>query len=392
MVVAELALTMVLLAGAGLMLRSFVNAQSVNLGFDAGPLLTMQLRLPDTKYASADDRRAFFDRLEPRLAAIAGVESVAVTTGVPPLDGGERLMEIDGPAAATGGGPRWVSIVTTSPRFFAVLGVPIRRGRGFEDRDGSPGAEAVIVNERLAARFFGAADPIGQRLRFTVRDPAPDRPPQAWRTIVGVTASFPQGSPEDAYLNDVVYLPYRQEAPAAVALVVRSRLPAASVLDAVRREVQALDRDQPVFTARTLAQVLAETQWPTRVFGALFAVFAAIAIALSSLGLYAVMAFSVSQRTQEIGVRMAVGAAAREVRWLVLRRGLLQVGAGLGLGLAGALALSRVLQRALVGVSPADPVTFVSITALVVVVSLAACLIPARRATRIDPVVALRME
>ena len=156
----------------------------------------------------------------------------------------------------------------------------------------------------------------------------------------------------------MVYLPYRQETPAAVSLLVRSRLPAASVLDAVRREVQALDRDQPVFSARTLDEVLSDTQWPTRVFGALFAVFAAIAVALSSLGLYAVMAYSVSQRTQEIGLRMAVGAGARQVWWLVLRRGLLQLALGLAIGLAGALALSQVLRRMLVGISPADPLTF----------------------------------
>jgi predicted permease len=392
MVVSELALTVVLLAGAGLMLRSFVNAHSVDLGFDARPLLTMQLRLPETKYSNADQRRAFFEELEPRLAAIAGIESAAVTTGVPPFDGGERLIEADGPADRSNAGPRWVSIVATSPRYFDVLGVRVVAGRPFDDRDGSTGAESVVVNQRLAARFFGSEDPIGRRLRFTVRDPAPNQPPQTWRTIVGVSPSIPQGSPEDAYLNEVVYLPYRQETPASASLLVRTRLPAASVLDAVRREVQTIDRDQPVFTARTLPQMLHETQWPTRVFGALFGVFAAIAIILSSVGLYAVMAYSVSQRTREIGVRMAVGAAARDVWWLVLGRGLVQVGAGLTIGLGGGLALGRVMQRALVGVSPGDPLTFAAITALVVLVSLAACLLPARRAVRIDPVVALRHD
>jgi predicted permease len=392
MVAVELALTVVLLAGAGLMLRSFVNAHSVDLGFDAEPLLAMRLRLPESKYEGADDRQAFFDRLELRLAAIAGIESAAVTTGVPPLDGGERLVEVEDAVDRAGSAPRWVSIVTTSPRYFDVLGVHIMRGRAFDDRDGAPGAESVIVNERLASRFFGTGDPLGRRLRFTVRDPAPGQPPQVWRTIVGVSPSIPQGSPDDAYRNDVVYLPYRQEGPASASLLIRSRLPASSVLDAVRQEVQAIDRDQPVFTARSLPQMLQETQWPTRVFGALFAVFAAIAVVLSSVGLYAVMAYAVSQRTQEIGVRMAIGAASRDVGWLVLRRGLAQLGVGLTIGLAGALALSRVLQRALVGVSPADPLTFAAITALVVLVSLAACLLPARRAARIDPLVALRHD
>jgi putative ABC transport system permease protein len=161
---------------------------------------------------------------------------------------------------------------------------------------------------------------------------------------------------------------------------------------AVRREVQAIDQDQPVFTVQTLDQMLAQERWPFRVFGGLFAIFAVIALVLSSVGLYAVMAYSVTQRTQEIGVRMALGAAGREVSWLILKRGLIQLALGLTIGLGGALALSRVLQSVLFQITPTDPVTFAAITILLTIVSVAACLLPARRATRVDPLVALRAE
>ena len=163
-------------------------------------------------------------------------------------------------------------------------------------------------------------------------------------------------------------------------------------MDAVRREVQAIDRDQPVFTIQTMDQMLSESRWAQRVFGSSFAIFAAIALVLSSLGLYAVMAYSVAQRTQEIGVRMALGAQGRQVTWLVLKRGVVQLAMGLTLGVAGALALSRVLRGVLVEITPSDPVTFAAITILLTVVSIAACLLPARQATRVDPLVALRAE
>ena len=163
-------------------------------------------------------------------------------------------------------------------------------------------------------------------------------------------------------------------------------------MDAVRREVQAIDQDQPVFAIQTLAQMLAEDRWPLRAFGGMFAMFAAIALVLSSVGLYAVVAYSVTQRTQEIGVRMALGADRRQVSWMILRLGLVRLALGLTFGLAGALALSRVIQRTLVGITPSDPVTFAAITLLLTVVSVAACLLPARRATRVDPVIALRAD
>jgi putative ABC transport system permease protein len=393
MVVTELGLTIVLLVGAGSLIRSFIALYNVDLGIPVGKLMAMRLQLPEMTYKTPAARRAFFDRLEPRLAAIPGVEAAAITTGVPPLDGGERLLETD--AAATAGTAAtavFVGTVTVSPRFFDAIGIRPLRGRGFTDTDGAPGAETVIINDHLARQFFPDADPIGRQLRFTQRDPVPGTPPDVWRTIVGVVPLIKQGSPTDGYINPVVYIPYRQESPAAASLLVRSALPPASVMDAVRRAVQSIDPDQPVFTIQTLTQVMTQDRWWYSTWAGLFGTLAAIGLVLSSVGLYAVMSYVVTQRTQEIGVRIALGAQRRQVVWLVLRRALVQVAIGLAIGLAGAIALRRVLPRGTGNISAYDPVAISAISLLLVGVSLVACLAPVRRAMRVDPVVALRAE
>jgi putative ABC transport system permease protein len=393
MVLTELTLTTTLLVGAGLMIRSFMTLYSVDLGIRVDGLMTMRLRLPDSKYKTPDARRAFFDRLEPRLAAIPGVEAAAVTTGVPPHDGGERLLETDASMQTADWRPVHVGSVTITPRFFDVLGVPLLRGRNFRGTDGATGMETVIINERLAAQFFSGDDPIGRRIRFVLRDQASGQPRDLWRTIVGIVPTIKHGSPQDGYENSVVYIPYRQETPGAASLLVRSSLPPDSVMDAVRREVQAIDPDQPVWAIQTLSQVLAETRWWWRTWGAMFGVFAVIALVLSAVGLYAVIAYSVAQRTQEIGVRMALGAQRLAVCWMILRRALAQLAIGLTLGLASAFVLSDVLWGGgMIVITPGDPMTYAAVTIVLSVVSIAASLLPARRATRIDPVIALRAE
>jgi predicted permease len=391
-VVAELALSLVLLAGAGLMVRSFLKLYVMDVGFPTDGLMTLRMQLPAFKYADGQARLAFFERLEPRLSAIPGVRAAALTTGVPPFDGGERLVQIDRPALAAKEQPRFVSIVTITPHFFDVVRVPLSRGRTFGETDGSSGSKTVIINERFASEFFSGEDPIGWRLRFLERGTTPDASGAPWRTIIGVVPSIRHGSPQDAYRNAVVYLPYREEAPAGASLMIRSALPRGILMDAVRREVRSIDPEQPVFTIRTMEEMQAESRWPHRVFGSSFALFAVIALVLSSVGLYAVMAYSVTQRTPEIGMRMALGAQRQQVIWLILKRGLAQLAMGLTVGLAGALALSRVLRGVLVDITPSDPITFATITIILAAVSVGACLVPARRATRIDPLVALRAE
>ena len=211
MVVTELALTVVLLTGAGLMLRSFMNLERLDAGFSIEHLLTMRLQLPEAKYGTADERRAFYDQLEPRLAAIAGVDAVAVTTTVPPLRAGERVFEIDGrPVAqppAQNNDELEVAAVTISPRFFEVVGVNLLRGRSFGDADGAAGSETVIINERMASQYFPGEDPLGRRIRFVPRQPTPDQPAPPWRTIVGISPSLRHGETRQVELNAVVYIP-----------------------------------------------------------------------------------------------------------------------------------------------------------------------------------------
>jgi putative ABC transport system permease protein len=412
MVVLELALTLVLLVGAGLMIRSFLKLYTIDIGIRPENLVSMDLQLPNNKYPAPpspganapaipagvrpDARIAFYDRLLPRLEAIAGVESVSFTTSVPPFGSGRRGIDIEGrPARKPEERAPEVGIVIITPRFFDTVGVQLRRGRMFRDMDGTPGQENTIVNEKFAAQFFANEDPIGRRIRFTPNQPAPGQPAPpvpVWRTIVGVSPTIRHSNPQDAEPPAVMYVPHRQTPPSGGALLIRSRLDAGAIMSAVRTEVGAVDPDQPISTVRTMAQMLERQMWPYRVFGTLFATFAVIALVMSAVGLYAVMAYSVTQRTTEIGVRMALGAESRQVSWLILKRGLWQMGLGLSLGLAGAFGLSRVLRTLLVQVTPTDPVTFGTITTILTVVAIAACLIPARRATRVDPLVALRAE
>jgi putative ABC transport system permease protein len=396
MVVLELALTLVLLVGAGLMIRSFLNLYTLDLGMKTDNLMVMRMVLPQTKYPDADTRRVFYDHLSPKLAGLAGVESVSFTTSLPPNGAGRRGLEIEGrPPFKPDEQPPQVGVVTISPGFFDTVGVQLRRGRAFRDTDGAPGSETAIVNEKLAAELFPNEDPIGRRVRFVPRPPVagqPAQPPPVWRTIIGISPTLRHSNSQTIDPLPVVYVPLRQDPTAYTSMVVRSRLDPGAVMNAVRREVQSIDRDQPVFTVQTLGQILHDQMWPYRVFGSLFAIFAFIALVMSAVGLYAVMAYSVTQRTSEIGVRMALGAEGRQVSWLVLKRGLAQTALGISIGLLGAFFVSQVMSTLLVDISSRDPMTFGAITIVLTTVAIAACLLPARRATRVDPLVALRTD
>jgi predicted permease len=390
MIVLELALTFVLLAGAGLLARSFATLYTIDLGIDTARLITMRVDLPEDRYTGADARWRFLERVQSRVASLPGIDGATLTTGVPGRDGGERLMEVDGRQGTTP--PRFVSTVAITPEFFTVVNRDLRRGREFTTSDGATGAEAVIVNEELASQFFPGDDAVGQRLRFTRRNAPPGQPVDQWRTIVGVSPSIRHGSPVDAYSNATVYVPYRQDAPAAAWLLIRTAVPPESVMEVVRGEVRAEDDDQPVYGLQSVDQLLEQDRWPYRVFGGLFAILAIASLVLAAVGLYAVMAYAVSCRTHEIGVRMAVGASRRTVSWLILKRGLVQLAIGLPIGMTGALALGAVLQQMLVDMSPADPVTLLGDVALLTGVTVGACLVPTFRALRVDPLTALRTD
>jgi predicted permease len=406
MVVVEIALTIVLLVGAGLMIRSFLNLYSLDLGAETSRVLTMQVGLTDAKYPKPEQRRLFYESLLTRLEAIPGMQAAAIASAIPFGGSEQRSLEIDGRPTAADARPPRVAIIRISPRYFDVVNVTIRRGRALTETDGAAGSEVAVVNERFAAQFFPNEDPLGRRIRLVAGDgrpqtapPAPGAAPQAppappapWLTIVGVSPTIRQGNPQALEPDAVAYVPHRMEAPGFMSILTRSQVEPGALTAQVRQAVQTVDPDQPVFGVRTLDEFLAQARWPYRVFGSMFAIFAGIALVLSAVGIYAVTAYSVTQRTQEIGVRMALGAQRGQVSWLILRRGLVQLAIGLTLGLAGALPISSVLQSLVVRIPTRDPVTFGAITAILVAVTVAACLIPARRATRLDPLTALRVE
>jgi len=393
LIVAELALTMVLLAGAGLMMRSFLTLYRLDVGVETKHLLVMRLALPQQKYPTADSRRVFFDRLDQRLAGVAGIQSGTITTNMPLGGGNRRLLEIDGRPLATGEQAQTVTQLMIGPRYFETLGLRIVRGRGFDDLDGTSGHETAVINQRFATMHFGTEDPLGRRIKLTNDGPAaPGTPAPTWVTIVGISPTIRQANMQEPQPDAVAYLPLRAQAPGFALLLIRAPGDPANLTSLMREEVRAIDPDLPLFDIKTMDQQLAQARWPFRVFGSMFAIFAMIALALSAVGLYAVTAYSVTQRTQEIGVRMALGAQAKQVWWLVVRRGLVQLVIGLVIGLAGALGVGQLLQTLLVQTGTRDPVTLVSIVVLLMTVSIAASFWPARRATRLDPVAALRNE
>ena len=398
MVVAELALTVVLLCGAGLMLRSFMALYAVQPGFTVDGLTRMRMQLPPAKYPTAEARRQFFEQLLPRVEAIPGIQGASFATAVPPLRQEEWRFQVDGVSYGENEPRPSTGTLSVSPRYFAVLGVALERGRALSDADGAPGAENVVVSQAFVNRYFPGEDPIGRRIRFMPRDDsgtlaAEDAAFTApWRTIVGVSAPFLQGDANEAFRSPAVYVPLRQSAPRTASLIVRSSLPPGSVMTAVQTAVRALDADQPVFPIETIAHVFANERSIWQIFATLFAVLALIGLVLSAVGIYGVMAYAVTQRTQEIGVRMAIGARRWDVSWMFLKKGLVQLGIALAVGLPAAIGLGSLARFQLVDIEPTDPVTMIGITLVVVAVALTACVVPARKAARVDPLIALRSE
>ena len=396
LMVVEVSLTLALLAGAGFMMRSFLMLYRLDIGVDTRQLLMMQLPLPDAKYPTVEDRNRFLERVNVRLAGISAIESATTASSVPFGGAHVRYIAVNGRPAPEGQPLPLVSMVTVGPRYLQTIGVPLMRGRALLETDGLPGQEAVVINERLAAVHFPGEDPIGKMIRLS--ELAPSNPATGWATIVGVMPNVRQRfqftGAQDRLPDAVVYLPVRgnPNADRGTSLLVRAQGDPTKIAALVREEMRLLDPDLPVFAVQTVDTLLANQRWPFRVFGMTFATFAAIALLLSAVGLYAVTAYSVTQRTHEIGVRMALGAQRADVWWMVARRALIQVTLGLVFGLAAAIGVGTLLRSTLVFTNAADPATLVTISAVMVIVALAAALRPAQRATQLDPVVALRYE
>ena len=392
LIVVEVILTLVLLAGAGFMMRSFLVLYRADLGIDTSRLLTMRMTLPLSKYPRPEPRTRLYQQLEERLRHVGAIQASAITSNPPMFGGMMRQLTVDGRPAPAGERPPEVTMLSVSAGYFDTIGARMLRGRAFTDVDGTPGHEAAIVNQRFVTMHFPGEDPIGRRVRLADSTPQVQPPPPLDATIVGVGPTIRQRNFQDPDPDPVVYLPYRADPQRFGTLIVRAAGDPAQITSLVREEMRAIEPDLPLFNILTMDQLLAQQRWPFRVFGSMFAIFAVIALVLSAVGLYAVTAYSVTQRTAELGVRMALGAQPAQVMWLVLRRAFVQLGVGLPLGIAGAFGVGKLLQILLVQTSPRDPVTIGSIALLMMVVSMAACVWPARRATRLDPVSALRYE
>jgi predicted permease len=394
LLVTQVALTLVLLAGAGFMMRSFLTLYTIDTVVDTSRLLTMQLSLNDRKYPTPEKRNSFVRQLDERLSGITRPEAVT-TASHWPLGGGMGLqLAIEG-RTDPNSRPPMVTMVSVGARYFDAIRLPIVRGRKFDGTDDNPGQAGAIVNQRFVDVYFKQEEPLGRQIRLTVEADAgqagADLPPL---TIVGVSATVRQREIEGAEPDAVVYVPYVASTflARAFAVIVRTSGDQAAVVPLVRQAVYELDSEIPVFNVRTMDEVMAQQRFGHRVFGGMFVVFAIVALVLAAVGLYAVTAYSVAQRTQEIGLRLVLGAQPGEVVWLFLRRALVLVAVGLVIGLAGAFGVGQVLQSLLVGTSARDVSVLFSIAFVMMVVAAAACAWPARRATRLDPAAALRYE
>jgi len=391
LVAGQIALTLVLLAGTGATMRSVIQASTIDAGIDTSGLLRLRLDLPAPKYGRPEQRLAFYAQLDDRLASS---DLDATIADAVPLGGGAprelRLAGDDDPARE---GPT-VSMVTIGPRFFDTVRTRAVRGRDFGAGDGGPGRSVAVVNERFARLHFGDGNALGRRIRLLTPG-APGTVPNTaadWMTVVGVTANVQHRPGPDGGFAPVVYVPYAANPTAGTNVLVRFAGDPAPAAAAVRALVGALDPDLPLYDVRTVDDLAYYLRWDQRVFGSMFAVFAALALLMAAVGLYAVTAYSVSQRTREFGVRMALGASASNVQWQVARQTSPQVIAGLAVGVAGTLAVTSIMPSILAASRGGEPRMLAGVVAGVIVVAAAACLVPARRATRIDPVHALRAD
>jgi putative ABC transport system permease protein len=398
LVITEVALALILLIGSGLMLKSFVRLSAVDPGFTPQRVLTMRINLPRLRYPERQQWTSFYERLLERVGKLPGVESVGVTSAVPLTNvGNQSTVLAEGqpfPKSAAEATQSLFQIVSTD--YHQTMAIRLVNGRYFNERDIENSAPVVIIDETLARRFWPNEDPIGKRLSFENQGNFEDLQP-TWREVIGVVRHV-RHYRLDIQAHVEVYVPLRQlalwfrDAQPAMGLVVRSTIEPAALTTAIRGQVQAIDKEIPIYNVNLMEQVVANTVAQRRLSTWLLGVFSIVALMLAVLGIYGVVATAVSQRTQEIGIRMALGAQSRDVLRLVIEQGMNLVLLGVGIGLAGALALTRLLKTLLFGVSATDQLTFSVIALLLIVVALLACWVPARRATKVDPLLALRCE
>ena len=381
LIISEVAFTLVLLVGAGLLLNSFFRLLSIPPGFEPKSALAMDFRITEQKYPTAEHRTRFIKQVVKRLVSSPGVEAVGWATTLPmigwsPASPVTTADAGDSPQINLSSSCDWVA-----GSYFRAMGIPVLKGRPFTDDDNSLNVpRRAILNEALASRLFDEENPLGNQILFRGQT----------YEIIGLVGSIRHtglhGTPEPR-----VYMP-QVFSPLTGSLIVRSKVPPRTLAEMTRKEIVALDADQPVSNIRTLEQVIANSISQRRLILKLILAFAIVALFLAAIGLYGVMAYAVTQRTHEIGMRMALGAQRIDVLMLVVKRGLALTFAGLVIGLGGAFATTHILKSLLYGITATDTFTFVSVAGLLVGIALVACYIPARRAAKLDPMVALRYE
>jgi putative ABC transport system permease protein len=385
-VVAELALSCALLVAAGLMVKSIARAQANPLGFATEHMLTLRVPLFEASYPKPADRAAFHQRLLARLRELPGVEAAAGSTVLPTISPESDSLAVEGRAYPTTGDYPVAHSDVVSDGLFAALGVRPLAGREFDRFDGVRSQPVAVVNQSLARRLWPHEGPLGKRLRLTTG--SADEP---WRTVVGVVPDLMLYGLDDKKPSGV-FRPLAQSGPVRLSYVLRTRADTRALVARVRAEVLALDKDTPIYFVKTMEKAAAEDRFFVQLFGTLFSIFGLCALALAAVGIYGVIAFSVERRTQEIGVRMALGARRGEILGLLMRQGAFQLLVGLALGLPLAFGLAQPLGTMLFRVVPGDPAVFVGVVAALSSVALVASLVPGQRATMIDPLVALRRD
>jgi putative ABC transport system permease protein len=387
MVVSEVAMALVLLICAGLMIKSVLRLRDVSPGFNAENLLKMNVILPSAKYPKPSMWVATYNQMIERIEALPGVQSAGFTS-VLPFD-----RNFDGRSLAVEDYPRprgeeiSVDLYITTPDYLQTMAIPLSRGRAFTEQDTDNVTLVALINETMARELWPDQNPIGKRIKF----PGSEKQPQPWRTVVGIVGDVKQHG-LDRKDPMQIYLPEAQYPTPFMTLAVRTSPDPQTMIAAVRNEIHTVDKDQAIYSITTLEQLLADSISLRRFSMLLLITFAAVALMIASVGIYGVISYSVTQRTHEIGVRMALGASRRDIIKLVVGQAMALTMAGIGMGLAASLALTRAMESLLFTVSATDTATFIIIPLTLTVVALGACAVPARRATRVDPMIALRYE
>ncbi len=387
LVVVEVALSLLLLVGAGLMIKSFIRLQQFDLGFNPERLVTMRVQLSGAKYSEGNQIADFYKQAVERITSLPGVESAGAISdiflsktpnsttftieGRPPVPDPERVE---------------VPLDAVTPAYFQTMGIPLIRGRLFDDLDADGKTPVVIINQTFVNRFFADEDPLGKR--FCYGDPGPQN---TWLTIVGVVGDM-RRTGFDSEPRCETFLPHAQATSTGMTMIVRASADPANLIGAMRSRIWEIDKDQAIYDIRTIDAMLGQMMSQRRFNMMLFGILAAVALILASVGIYGVISYSVTQRTHEIGIRLALGAAPADVMKMILRQGILLALAGVGLGLIASFLLTRFMATLLYTVSATDPATFALIAASLTGVALGACAVPARRALKVDPMVALRYE